>query len=90
MDKKITIAIDGFSSTGKSTVAKQVARTLGYVYVDTGAMYRAVTLYAMQHHYIDGHHFDVEKLIADLPRIKLNFVFNPDEGFGEMYLNDRN
>lgn len=90
MDKKITIAIDGFSSTGKSTIAKQLARILGYAYVDTGAMYRAVTLYAMQHHYIDGHHFDVEKLVEDLPKISLNFIFNPEVGFGEMYLNDRN
>ncbi|MBD3580892.1 (d)CMP kinase [Flavobacterium selenitireducens] len=89
-DKKITIAIDGFSSTGKSTIAKQLAKILGYVYVDTGAMYRAVTLYAMQHHYIDGHHFDVGKLIADLPKIKLHFVFNAELGFGEMHLNDRN
>ncbi len=48
MTKKITIAIDGFSSTGKSTVAKQLAKELGYVYVDTGAMYRAVTLYALR------------------------------------------
>ncbi|RZJ70124.1 (d)CMP kinase [Flavobacterium sp.] len=90
MNKKITIAIDGFSSTGKSTIAKQLAKILGYVYVDTGAMYRAVTLYAMQHHYIDGHHFDVEKLVSDLPDIKLTFVFNAELGFGEMFLNDRN
>ncbi|NUY80035.1 (d)CMP kinase [Flavobacterium sp. MAH-1] len=90
MKKKITIAIDGFSSTGKSTIAKQLAKILGYVYVDTGAMYRAVTLYAMQHHYIDGHHFDVRKLVDDLPKINLNFIFNPEVGFGEMYLNDRN
>jgi len=89
-DQKITIAIDGFSSTGKSTLAKQLAKTLGYVYVDTGAMYRAVTLYAMQHKFIDGHHFDIEKLNADLENIKLHFVFNPEVGFGEMFLNDRN
>ena len=50
--KNIIIAIDGFSSTGKSTIAKQLAKTLGYVYVDTGAMYRAVTLYAIQNNYI--------------------------------------
>ncbi len=51
--KNITIAIDGFSSTGKSTVAKQIAKHLGYVYVDSGAMYRAVTYYAMQHGFIN-------------------------------------
>lgn len=90
VNKKIIIAIDGFSSTGKSTIAKQIARQLGYIYVDTGAMYRAVTLYAMQHHLIDSHHFDVEKLVSLLAKIKLHFVFNPDLGFGEMYLNDRN
>jgi len=52
MNKKITIAIDGFSSTGKSTIAKQLANYLGYIYVDTGAMYRAVTLFAMQHNFV--------------------------------------
>jgi cytidylate kinase len=60
-DEKITIAIDGFSSTGKSTLAKQLAKHLGYVYVDTGAMYRAVTLFAMQNGYIDAD-FSIRKL----------------------------
>ncbi len=88
MTKKITIAIDGFSSTGKSTVAKQLARELGYVYVDTGAMYRAVTLYALRKKFISENNFDTAALIADLPLIKLKFIFNPEVGFGEMYLND--
>ena len=66
MTKKITIAIDGFSSTGKSTIAKQLANSLGYVYVDTGAMYRAVTLYAMQNNLIAKDYFKVEELIAAL------------------------
>ena len=90
MTKKITIAIDGFSSTGKSTVAKQLAKELGYVYVDTGAMYRAVTLYALRNKYIDRDHFDPNLLIADLSLISLKFIFNPEKGFGEMYLNDEN
>lgn len=90
MTKKITIAIDGFSSTGKSTIAKQLAKKLGYIYVDTGAMYRAVTLYAMQHHYITDDTFEVEKLIADLPNIQLTFQFNEDLGFAEMFLNGKN
>lgn len=90
MNKKITIAIDGFSSTGKSTVAKQLAKELGYVYVDTGAMYRAVTLYALRKKYISEDRFDREALIAELPLIKLKFIFNPEVGFGEMYLNDEN
>jgi cytidylate kinase len=90
LDKKITIAIDGFSSTGKSTLAKQLANHLGYVYVDTGAMYRAVTFFAMQNGYINADSFDKETLINSLPSIKLQFKFNPDLGFAEMYLNDVN
>jgi cytidylate kinase len=88
--KKITIAIDGFSSTGKSTLAKQLAKHLGYVYVDTGAMYRAVTLFAMQNNCIGIEFLDKDKLINSLPSIKLHFEFNPELGFGEMFLNDKN
>ncbi|SDH95153.1 cytidylate kinase [Flavobacterium omnivorum] len=90
MNKKITIAIDGFSSTGKSTLAKQLANNLGYVYVDTGAMYRAVTFFAMQNGYINVESFDKQTLINSLPNIKLQFKFNADLGFAEMYLNDVN
>lgn len=90
MNKKITIAIDGFSSTGKSTLAKELAKELGYVYVDTGAMYRAVTLFAMQKGYIDNDFFDKQSLINSLDSIKLTFKFNPELGFGEMYLNGVN
>lgn len=90
MDKKITIAIDGFSSTGKSTLAKQLARHLGYVYVDTGAMYRAVTYYAMQHGFITKDNFDRQGLIEKLPKISLQFLFNPDLGYAEIYLNEVN
>ncbi|MFV8269356.1 (d)CMP kinase [Flavobacterium sp. GT2N3] len=88
--KKITIAIDGFSSTGKSTLAKQLANHLGYIYVDTGAMYRAVTLFAMQNGYISADFFDKQILINSLPNIKLHFKFNADLGFAEMFLNDIN
>ena len=90
MDKKIIIAIDGFSSTGKSTLAKELAKHLGYVYVDTGAMYRAVAFFAMQNGYIGKEFFDVQSLINSLPSINLVFKFNPDLGFAEMYLNDVN
>ncbi|HET8855866.1 MAG TPA: (d)CMP kinase [Salinimicrobium sp.] len=90
MNKKIIIAIDGFSSTGKSTVAKQLANRLGYVYVDTGAMYRAVALFASRNGYIDPDNFDHEALIKKLPEISLKFVFNPELGFAEMYLNGEN
>lgn len=90
MSKKITIAIDGFSSTGKSTLAKQLAKHLGYVYVDTGAMYRAVTFFAMQNGYITADYFDKETLINSLPSIRLHFEFNAELGFAEMFLNDVN
>ena len=90
MDKKITIAIDGFSSTGKSTLANQLANHLGFIYVDTGAMYRAVTYFAMQNGYINADSFDKQTLINSLPNIKLQFKFNVDLGFAEMYLNDVN
>ena len=88
--KKITIAIDGYSSTGKSTLAKQIAKTLNYVYVDTGAMYRAVTLFAIQQNIIDEQNFDTEQLINELPNITLTFHFNAELGFAEMYLNNIN
>lgn len=90
MTKKITIAIDGFSSTGKSTIAKQLAKQLGYIYVDTGAMYRAVTLYAMQKNYISETHFNASELINDLSNISLSFSFNEEIGFAEMFLNKKN
>ena len=88
--KKITIAIDGFSSTGKSTLAKQLAKELGYVYVDTGAMYRAVAYFAMQHNLVSETHLDASDLISQLPNINLRFQFNPTLGFAEMYLNNEN
>ncbi|WP_288984468.1 (d)CMP kinase [uncultured Flavobacterium sp.] len=88
--KKITIAIDGFSSTGKSTLAKQLAAALGYVYVDTGAMYRAVAYYAMQHNLVSETHLDKAGLISRLPNINLRFQLNSDLGFAEMYLNNEN
>lgn len=90
LDKKITIAIDGFSSTGKSTLAKQLAKKLGYAYVDTGAMYRAIAFFSMQKGYINTDFFDKESLINSLPNIRLQFQFNANLGFAEMYLNDEN
>ena len=88
--KKITSAIDGFSSTGKSTLAKQLAKHLGYIYVDTGAMYRAIALFAMENGYISKDFLDKESLVNSLPSIKLHFQFNADLGFAEMYLNEVN
>jgi cytidylate kinase len=87
---KITIAIDGFSSTGKSTVAKQLAKHLGYVYVDTGAMYRSVALYAMQRGLISQDDFNREALIYQLPNIQISFKFNTVLGYAEVYLNGVN
>lgn len=88
--QKITIAIDGFSSTGKSTVAKQLAKHLGYIYVDTGAMYRAVTLFTMQNGFIDKEHFNINALVEKLRNITISFKFNKDLGFAEVYLNGVN
>ncbi|WP_424001582.1 (d)CMP kinase [Maribacter sp. IgM3_T14_3] len=88
--KKITIAIDGFSSTGKSTLAKQLAKKLEYVYVDTGAMYRAVTLFAMKSGFVESGEVDEDALVKSLGDIELNFIFNSDLGYAEMYLNGEN
>ncbi len=88
--KKITIAIDGFSSTGKSTLAKQIANQLGYIYVDTGAMYRAVTYFAMQHNFVSETLLDPEGLIKNLSNVSLQFHFNETLGFAEMFLNNEN
>lgn len=84
------IAIDGFSSTGKSTLAKQLAQHLGFIYVDTGAMYRAVALFAMQNGCVEQGEILKEKLISKLSEIRLAFQFNPEKGFAEMYLNHQN
>ena len=90
MSKKITIAIDGFSSTGKSTIAKQLANQLGYIYVDTGAMYRAVTLFAMQTNIVNDTFLKKNELVSQLKNISLAFKFNKEFGFAQMYLNDVN
>lgn len=87
--KKITIAIDGFSSCGKSTMAKDLAKDIGYVYVDTGAMYRAVTLYALRNglFHADGTILTRE-LEARMPYICISFKLNPQSGLPETYLNN--
>ncbi|MBR2102566.1 MAG: (d)CMP kinase [Prevotella sp.] len=86
--KKITIAIDGHSSCGKSTMAKDLARRVGYVYVDTGAMYRSVTLYALQNNLFreDGT-IDEEGLEKAMPDVEVSFKFNPETGRPDAYLN---
>jgi cytidylate kinase len=90
MNKKITIAIDGFSSTGKSTIAKLVAEKYNFIYVDTGAMYRAVTLFAMENNFIGKDFIDSIGLISNLKNISLTFQLNSDLGFAEMFLNNFN
>lgn len=87
---KIIIAIDGYSSTGKSTVAKQLAKHLGYIYIDSGAMYRAVTYYAMMNGFINDKEFNVKGLIAKLDDLEISFVLNKSLGFAEVYLNGHN
>ncbi len=85
-NKKITIAIDGFSSSGKSTVAKIVAKRLGYLFIDTGAMYRAVTLFALR----EGLTTDAEKLSQRLGDVDVSFAYNPAIERSEVYLNGQN
>ncbi|MEE1222701.1 MAG: (d)CMP kinase [Bacteroidaceae bacterium] len=85
--KKITIAIDGHSSCGKSTMAKDLARRIGYVYVDTGAMYRSVTLYALRNGIITDGKIDEARLQAEMPNIKITFKFNPTTQRPDTYLN---
>jgi len=75
--KKIVIAIDGYSSCGKSTMAKDLAREVGYVYVDSGAMYRAVTLFALRRGFFRGESLDVEALCASLPEVGISFRLDP-------------
>jgi len=87
---KIIIAIDGYSSTGKSTLAKKLANALGYVYVDTGAMYRVAALYAMENNLINEDIIDKTSLVSNLDKIDIKFIFNVNLGFSEIYLNGRN
>ena len=89
--KKITIAIDGFSSCGKSTMAKDLAREVGYIYVDTGAMYRCVTLYALHNGLFDkDNNIDIAELEKRMPQIVLSFSLNNTTGMPEACLNGEN
>jgi cytidylate kinase len=87
---KITIAIDGYSSTGKSTIAKQLASWLDYIYVDTGAMYRTVALFAMRNGFVSEKNLDANGLIACLSEIAITFKKNQTSGIAEVYLNNEN
>ena len=85
--RKIVIAIDGFSSCGKSTFAKAIAARLGYIFIDTGAMYRAVTLYALEHGAVSGEIVDQAAVVELLPDIDISFRFNPERGASDVYVN---
>lgn len=88
--KKIVIAVDGFSSCGKSTMAKDLAREIGYIYIDSGAMYRAITLYCLQNQLIENGRVDVPKLTERLNQIRISFVLNAQTGRPETLLNGVN
>lgn len=88
--KKITIAIDGFSSCGKSTMAKDLAKEVGYIYIDSGAMYRAVTLYSIENGLFDGDIIRTEELKRRIGDIRISFEFNPATGRPDTFLNGAN
>ncbi len=90
MNKNIIIAIDGFASTGKSTLAKHLANYLNYIYVDSGSMYRAITYYALKNNYIPFDEENLKEFSKILLDIKLSFVFNKKLGYSEIFLNNIN
>ena len=90
MEKKLIIAIDGYSSCGKSTFARSIAKMLNYIFIDSGAMYRAVTLYAMRKGFIGKYGLNEAAVLSDLEHINIDFVFNPDINEYETFLNSEN
>ena len=90
MTDKIIIAIDGFASTGKSTLAKRLAKYLNYIYVDSGSMYRAITYFALTHNYLPFNDANLQNFSKELHSVKLSFVFNNNLGYSEIFLNDVN
>lgn len=90
MNKKLIIAVDGYSSCGKSTFARKIAKELEYIFIDSGAMYRAVTLYALRKDLIDKDKIDVKGIIDTLPYIQMDFRYNTDKKLYETYLNNEN
>lgn len=89
-EKKIVIAIDGYSSCGKSTLAKSLARKLGYMYIDSGAMYRAVTLYALRKNWINNGEPDTRAIVSGIDQINITFRFDPETEQNTTYLNGEN
>lgn len=90
MDRKLIIAIDGYSSCGKSTFARLIARDLNYIFIDSGAMYRAVTLYCMRKKYITSTGLYTDGILSDIQDIHIDFVFNPEINENETFLNSEN
>jgi len=90
MDKKLIIAIDGYSSCGKSTFARLIAKDLNYIFIDTGAMYRAVTLFCMRNNYITPDGLNTAAIISKIREIHIDFIFNPDLNEYETFLNSEN
>jgi len=90
MEKRLIIAIDGYSSCGKSTFARLIAKELNYIYLDSGAMYRAVTLFCMRRNYISLTVLNREGILVELKDIHIDFVFNPDINEYETFLNSEN
>ncbi len=84
---QLTIALDGYSSCGKSTFAKSIAARLGYIFIDTGAMYRAITLYALRNGALQGGEIDHQRVIELLPSIAISFCFNAERGASDIYVN---
>jgi cytidylate kinase len=90
MEKRLIIAIDGYSSCGKSTFAKAIAKKLDYIYIDSGAMYRAVTLYCLKRRLVGPDGINVCAIVSELDEINIEFVYNPDIQEYETFLNSRN
>src|SRR5665811_394765 len=90
MDTRLIIAIDGYSSCGKSTFARLIAKELNYIFIDSGAMYRAVTLFCMRRKYINNSGLNTPAILSELNNIHIDFVFNPDINEYETFLNSEN
>jgi cytidylate kinase len=90
MEKRLIIAIDGYSSCGKSTFARLIAKELNYIFIDSGAMYRAVTLYCMRKSFISNVGLNTPGILSELKDIHIDFVFNPDINEYETFLNSEN
>jgi len=90
MERKLIIAIDGYSSCGKSTFARMIAKELNYIFIDSGAMYRAVTLYCIRKNLISDRYVNTGQIIEELKNINIDFIFNADINAHETYLNSEN